>query len=181
MPSNATRSFIAGLMLIATALCLPASARADSTYRFTLLGRMYQAGQSWTWTGTLRIVLDSGADGLYDSSHFLAFDMLSSTGPSFHLSDPSFIPFIVDANVDHGKLTSISGRHYGWPEPEETTDFAGLTVHYYHPLIIKTPETIGDAVLTPLAVPEPGAGPMLMLGLALAAGTGIVRRRLGNR
>ena len=177
MPSMFARSFMAALLFVSAVLCIPASARADATYEFSLLGQMTEAGQSWTWTGTLTIVLDSGADGLYDSDHFLAFDMDSSTGPSFHLSDPSFIPFIVYANVEDGRLTSIGGRHYGWPYPEETTDFGGMSVHYYHPLIIKTPETIGDAVLSPVAVPEPGAGPMLLLGLGLAAAAGGLGRQ----
>ena len=176
MPSISARSFMAALV-VPVALWIPASARADATYDFTLVGQMVEAGQSWVWTGTLTIVLDSGADGLYDSDHILAFDMDSSTGPSFHLSDPSFIPFIVGANVEDGRITSIGGRHYGWPDPEETTDFSGLSVHYYHPLIIKTPETIGDAILTPVAVPEPGAGEMLLLGFGLAAAAGGVRRR----
>lgn len=178
MPSMSARSFMAALLFgPAAALWVPATARADATYEFNLLGQMFEAGQSWTWTGTLTIVLDSGADGLYDSDHILAFDMDSSTGPSFHLSDPSFIPFIVYADVEDGRLTSIGGRHYGWPYPEETTDFAGMSVHYYHPLIIKTPETTGDAVLVPVAVPEPGAGSMLLLGLGLAAAAGGVRRQ----
>ena len=178
MSSMSARSLMAALLFVPAVLWIPASARANATYEFSLLGQMFEAGQSWTWTGTLTIVLDSGADGLYDNDHILAFDMDSSTGPSFHLSDPSFIPFIVDANVEDGRLTSIGGRHYGWPYPEETTDFAGMSVHYYHPLIIKTPETIGDAILTPVAVPEPGAGQMLLLGLGLglAAAAGGARR-----
>ena len=177
MPSMSARSFMAALLFVPAALWIPASARADATYEFSLLGQMDEAGQSWIWTGTLRIVLDSGADGLYDSDHILAFDMDSSTGPSFHLTDPSFIPFVVDAAVEDGRMTSIGGRHYGWPYPEETTDFSGLSVHYYHPLIIKTPETMGDAILIPVAVPEPGAGEMLLLGLGLAAVAGGVGRR----
>ena len=74
-------------------------------------------------------------------------------------------------------MTSISGLHYGFPYPEETTDFTGLAVHYYHPLIVKTPETIGDAILFPLAVPEPDCGEMLLLGLGLVAAGGCVLRR----
>ena len=179
MPSMSARSFMAACLFVPAALWIPASARADATYEFNLLGQMHESGQSWVWTGTLTIVLDSGADGLNDSDHILAFDMNSSTGPSFHLTDPSFDQFVVDADVVDGRVTSIDGRHYGWPYPEETTDFSGLSVHYYHPLIIMTPETMGDAILIPVAVPEPGAGEMLLLGLGLAAVAGGVRKRAG--
>jgi hypothetical protein len=168
MPSISARSLLAALFVPA-ALCMSAGARADSSYAFALLGQMVEAGHTWTWTGKLTIVLDSGADGLYDNDHIVAFDMTSTTGPSFSLSDFSFLPFQIDATVEGGRMTAIDGRHYDWPNSDATTDFSGLSVHYFRPFIDKTPETSGDAVLSPLAVPEPGAGAMLLLGLGLFA------------
>ena len=176
MLSTSARYGMATLLLMLAGLCVPASARADATYEFSLSGEAEQAGYSWAWTGTLVIVLDTGADGLYDNSHIHAFDM-NSTVSTFNWPDSSPIPFDVFVNVEGGRMTSVSGLHYGSPVPEETTDFTGLSVHYYHPLIIKSPETIGDAILIPLAVPEPGAWEMWLLGLGLAAAGGGVRRR----
>ncbi len=176
MLSMSARCRMATLVFMLAALCVPASARADATYEFRLSGEAEQAGSSWAWTGTLAIVLDTGADGLYDNSHILSFDM-NSTVSTFNWPDTSPIPFDVFVNVEGGKMTSVSGLHYGSPVPDETTDFTGLSVHYYHPLIIKSPETIGDAILIPLGVPEPGAWEMLLLGLGLvAAGGGVCRR-----
>ncbi len=172
-----TRSFVSPLFAMVAAFCAPSIVHADETYEFSLRGQMREAGQSWAWTGTLTIVLDTAADGLHDSSDILAFDMASTTGPSFHWPDNSFQPFDVLMDVENGMMTSVSGLHYGWPFSEETTDFTGLSVHYYHPLIIKTPETIGDAILVPLAVPEPDSGEMLLLGLGLVAAGGCVLRR----
>jgi len=177
MPSMFVRWFVAALVFVPAALCIPASARANATYEFTLLGQVEQAGHSWDWTGTLTIVLDSAADGLYDRDHILAFD-LNSTGSSFHWPPViEFIAFDVHANVADGRMTSVSGRYYDWPIFEETTDFSGLSVHYYRPFIDKSPVTMGDAILIPVAVPEPGAGAMLLLGLGLvAAGAGVRSR-----
>ena len=175
MPSMSS-SRTAALVLVLAAPCVPPSARAEATYEFRLSGEAEQAGSTWAWTGSLAIVLDTGADGLYDNSHILSFDM-NSTVSTFDWPDSAPIPFDVFVNVEGGRLTSISGIHYGSPVPDETTDFTGLSVHYYHPLIIKSPETIGDAILIPLAVPEPGAWAMWLLGLGWIAAGGGARRR----
>lgn len=172
MPTSA-RFPMAVLVLVPAILCAPAAVRADATYNFKLSGEADQAGHPLAWTGTLAIVLDSGADGLYDSSHILSFD-LSSTVSVVDWPDSSPIPFIVFVNVAGGMMTSVSGVHYGALDPDEITDFRGLSVHYYRPVIYKSPETVGDAILIPLSVPEPGAWQMLLLGLGLAAaGTGV--------
>lgn len=163
--------------LLVLAAGFPANARADATYKFSFLGEAEQAGHSWAWTGTLTIVLDSGADGLYDDGHVLSFDA-DSTVSSFHWPEVTFYPFDVSVDVADGRITSVDGNHLNSVYPEETTSFTGLAVHYYHPLIIKTPETFGDAVLIPLAVPEPGVSGMLLLGLGLVAAGGGVRRRV---
>ncbi|MFL6700529.1 MAG: PEP-CTERM sorting domain-containing protein [Vitreoscilla sp.] len=167
---------MAALILMPAVLCAPASALADATYEFRLSGEAEQPGTSWAWTGTLEIVLDTAADGLYDNIHILAFDM-NSTVSTFDWPDGGPIPFFVYVNVAGGRMTSVSGRYYGVPDPDETLDFTGLSVHYYHPVIFKTPETVGDAILIPLAVPEPGAWQMWLLGLGLAAASGAVAKK----
>ena len=175
MPMSA-RSRMAALVLVPAVLCVHASARADATYEFSLSGEAEQAGHSWAWTGTLAIVLDTGGDGLFDNSHILSFDM-NSTVSTFDWPDSGPIPFIVFVNVAGGRMNSVSGLHYGALDPEETMDFTGLAVHYDQPLIYKSPETVGDAILIPLAVPELGAWQMLLLGLGLVAAGGGARRR----
>jgi hypothetical protein len=181
MPMSA-RCRMAALVLMPAVLCAPAGARADATYEFRLSGEAEQPGASWAWTGTLAIVLDTAADGLYDNSHVLSFDM-NSTVATFDWPDGGPIPFFVFVNVAGGRMTSVGGRYYGTPDPDETLDFSGLSVHYHHPLIFKSPETVGDAILIPLAVPEPAAWQMLLLGLGLAAAGGGARRleRAGHR
>lgn len=174
MPMSAS-SRMAALVLMPAVLCAPAGARAEATYEFRLSGEAEQAGHSWAWTGMLAIVLDTGADGLFDNSHILSFDM-TSTVSTFDWPDSGPIPFIVFVNVAGGRMTSVSGLHYGALNPEETMDFTGLAVHYDQPPIYKLPETVGDALLIPLAVPEPSAWQMLLLGLGLVAAGGGARR-----
>ncbi len=180
MPMSASCR-MAALILMPAVRCAPASAHADSTYKFRLSGEAEQPGASWAWTGTLEIVLDTAADGLYDNSHIRSFDM-NSTVSTFDWPDSGPIPFFVFVNVAGGRMTSVSGRYYGVPDPEETLDFAGLSVHYHHPLIFKSPETVGDAILVPLAVPEPGAWQMLLLGLGwVAAGRAVAKKPRADR
>lgn len=176
MPWMSAMGRWAAMLFVLAVAGSPASASADATYKFSFLGEAEQAGHSWAWTGTLTIVLDSSADGLYDDGHVLSFDS-DSTVSSFHWPEFTFYPFDVFVDVEGGRINSVGGIHYGSFNPEETTTFTGLAVHYYHPLIIKTPETFGDAVLIPLVVPEPGVGGMLLLGLGLVAAGGGVRRR----
>jgi hypothetical protein len=176
MPWMSVMGRWAALLLVLAVAGLPARASADATYKFSFLGEAEQAGHSWAWTGTLTIVLDSGADGVYDDGHILSFDA-DSTVSSFHWPEVSFYPFDVFVDVADGRIISVDGIHYNSFYVEETTSFTGLAVHYHHPLIIKTPETFGDAVLIPLAVPEPGVSGMLLLGLGLVAAGGGVRRR----
>lgn len=166
--------------LVLAVLCVHANARADSTYEFSLSGEAEQAGHSWAWTGTLAIVLDTGTDGLFDSSHILSFDM-NSTVSTFDWPDGGPIPFIVFVKVAGGRMTSVSGLHYGALNPEETMDFTGLAVHYDQPPLYKSPETIGDAILIPLVVPEPEAWRMLLLGLGLVAAAGRSLAKLPHR
>ena len=174
-----TRSFgiVAALML--AILFGPVSARANAMFTFAVSGEFDQTNYGgpdvfYPWTGHLTVVLDSGADGTYDNSGLVSFDMIS-TGVTF--VQPAFdpIPFIAYFTVAGGKLTSISAVYYDVAVPDVVTRFDGLTVRYDQPQIYFTPATTGTAVLTP--VPEPGAGAMLLLGLVLAVmARGIFRR-----
>jgi hypothetical protein len=181
MPSMSVRSFMAALLFVPAVLCIPASARANATYGFRFQGQVEQAGYTWDWTGTLTIVLDTGADGLYGGDDIVSFDV-NSTASSFHWPSVSLLEFLPYVNVENGRMTAVSGIYYAWPDPDERTEFSGLSVHYYHPLMEKTPETMGDGILIPVAVPEPGAGEMMLLGLGLGlVGVGAgARRRAGT-
>ena len=178
MASMSTRSFGFVLALMLGASLASGSARANATFQFILSGQLDQIygcpdsscgsppDHSYPWTGTLTVVLDSGADGMYDNADMVSFDLVS-TCCTFHEPTVTAIPFLANFTVADGKLTSISAAYYDPIVPIVVTTFSGLTVGYDQPLIDFTPPTVGTAVLTP--VPEPAAWAMLLFGLALAA------------
>lgn len=185
MPSMSTRSFGVVLALMLAAFFASGSARgADATFAFTLSGQLHQQGGcqdssacDYPWVGKLTVVLDSGADGMYDNADMVSFD-LASTCCTFHEPSFTYVPFYANFIVAGGKLTSIGAVYYDASEPEVTTAFSGLTVSFYQPLIAFSPPTVGTATLTP--VPEPGIGAMLLFGLALAGvGVRLNRGRAG--
>ena len=175
MAHVSTRSFgiVAALML--GVLLGPASARADATFTFAVSGTFDQLNRAgpdvfYPWTGHLVVVLDTGADGTYGNADLVSFDM-ASTNVTFLQPAPGPVPFFASFTVAGGKLTSIDAVYYDESDPDIVTRFGGLTAAYDAPQIFFTPPTTGTAVLTP--IPEPGAGAMLLLGLALA---GLSRR-----
>jgi hypothetical protein len=180
MPSMSTKSFGVALALMLAVFFACGSARADATFKFTLSGQLDSgspADHFYPWTGELTVVLDSGADGMYDNADMVSFD-LASTCCTFHEPSFTFIPFYAYFVVAGGELTSIGAVYYDANEPDVTTTFSGLTVSFYQPLIAFSPPTVGSAILT--SVPEPGIGAMLLFGLALAgAGVRLNRGRAG--
>lgn len=183
MSTKSPLSFMLGLALLLAACLASGGARANATFQFALSGELAaQVGCGdpscttpgevvFPWTGKLTVVLDTAADGVYDNSDLVSFD-LASTCCTFH--EPAFtpLPFFASFTVADGQLTSIDAVYYDPTYWDIVTTFGGLSVSYFQPLIFFTPVTTGSAVLTP--VPEPATWAMLVAALALAAA---LRRR----
>jgi hypothetical protein len=175
MASMSARWLPACLMALATCLA-PRSAQANATFEFSLSGQLSQpdgcgnadcsvpGGLVFPWTGELTVVLDSGADGVYDNTGLVSFDMRSNCC-SVHEPSDGPIPFFASFLVAGGRLTSMDATSYDPVIPVVVTTFSGLTVSYDQPQIFHSPETLGSAVLTP--VPEAATWAMLVLGVAL--------------
>ena len=182
MASMSIRSFAAAVVLLPAIFLAPRSAHANATFEFALSGQLQQqegCGDPgctvpgvvvFPWTGALTVVLDSGADGVYDSTDLVSFVMDSNC---CSVDEPGIdsIPFVASFTVAGGRLTSIDATSLDATFPVVVTTFSGLTVSYFQPPIFFTPETTGQAVLTP--VPEPAAWAMLVLGLVLVGMLGL--------
>lgn len=179
MSTKSPLSFMLGLALLLAACLASGSARANATFQFALSGQLDQQGCGdpsctipgevvFPWTGKLTVVLDTAADGVYDNSDLVSFD-LASTCCTFH--EPAFtpLPFFASFTVADGRLTAIDAVYYDPEIWDIVTRFGGLSVSYFQPLIFFTPVTTGSAVLTPVPVPEPATWAMLVAALAMAA------------
>lgn len=173
--------------LAATLLSLAAvgSARADATYHLDLQGidqRYYPPcrvpGDPVTpcnetvdlaWTGTVDIVLDSNADGVYSDGDVLSFDVRTNVGNlvlSYFPGD--------SVTVAGGRVTSVDFPVF----PGDTGDwwFGGLDASYSRDF--DAPHTGSDFALGHLtAVPEPGAATLMILALACIGAVATRSRR----
>src|SRR5579862_5567764 len=115
MAPSSTRSLVLVFALMLSLLFASGSARANATFYFDLSGQLdaidgcsdpsctSPGDHFFPWTGKLSVVLDSNADGTYDNTGTVSFDLVS-TCCTFH--EPSFtpIPFIANFTVTGGKL-----------------------------------------------------------------------------
>jgi len=160
-------------------------ARADTTYLMTLQGtdqRYYPPcrlpGDPTTpcnetvdlpWTGTLDIVIDSSADGVYSDGDVLAFDFLTNVGS---LALPSLPGGSV--TVAGGRITSVDFPLF--PGGDGDYSFGGL--HAAYSRNFDAPHTGSDFALGLLtAVPEPGATSLMILALACVGAAAMHSRR----
>jgi hypothetical protein len=148
------------------------SARADTTYLMTLQGtdqRYYPPcrliGQpppcdtivDLAWTGTLGVVIDSSADGVYSDTDVRSFDFRTNIGSLTLPYSPGSI------TIADGRITSVDFGPF--PGGDGDYDFAGL--HATYSRNFDAPHTGSDfatGLLT--AVPEPGAASLMILALA---------------
>ena len=122
------------------------------------------------WNGTLSIVLDSGADGVYTGNDVLAFDFLTSAG-NLRLQ-----------SLDFGSVTILDGQvselSLGTPpdDPAGVFDSVGLHVSFYR--AYDAEHQGSDLAFGDLApVPEPAGAPMIATALACACAWMATRRR----
>ena len=173
------------IALAALSLTLAAAggARADTTYLMTLQGtdqRYYPPcrvpGEPTSlcnvtvelpWTGTLDIVIDSSADGVYSDGDVLAFDFLTNVGSLT-------LPYLPGGSVTvaGGRITSVDFPSF--PGGDGDYWFNGL--HAAYSRNFDAPHTGSDFALGLLtAVPEPA--PMTLMALALACAWAAGRSR----
>jgi len=163
------------------------SARADTTYLLTLQGidqRYYPPCRlvdqpppcdetvDLDWRGTLDVVIDSSADGVFSDADVLSFD--------FHTSAGSLVlPFMPGSvTVDGGRITSVDMVTFPGDDGDYT--FQGLRAYYGRDF--DAPHQGSDfAVGLLTAVPEPAPDALLALALACAWGVGARGRRAAPR
>lgn len=169
-------------------MMLAGSAFADTTYQMTLQGsdqRYYPPCRvpgeptppcneivDLPWTGTLSIVVDSSADGVYSDADVTSFDFRTNIGS---LTLP-FAPGSV--TVAGGRITSVNLGSY--PGDDGDYFFGGLQASYSRDF--DAPHLGSDfatGVLT--AVPEPAPVTLMMLALACAWAARSRRARSGSR
>ena len=162
--------------LLAAALCAAMSAgvaAAPATYVFNVNGSGTQTDvpHALDWTGTLTIVTDSAADGLYAFGSLVSFDFESSLG-SF-VTDGAVDPFLQvgeEVTVANGRVTGIEGGYS--PDHYARFFFDGLSARLTVSDCDACNLLSASAVLTP--VPEPGPYVLMLSGLAVV---GWARRR----
>ena len=160
----------ASLLLVAAG-----SARADTSYLLGIQGtdqRYYPVcrlpGQAppcdttvlLPWTGTLDIVIDSSADGVYTGTDVLAFDFRTSAG-SLSLQPLD----------DFGSVTIVGGQvsavSFSWPPFDPNGDFAVDGLHVTFDREFDSPHEGSDVASGVLApVPEPAGASLMALALA---------------
>jgi len=162
------------LAVLVLSLAAVGGARADATYHLALQGtdqRYYPPCRTpapvpgpcnetvdLAWTGTVDIVIDSGADGVYSDGDVLSFDVRTNLG---NLVLPYFPGNSV--TVAGGRITSVDFPRF----PGDTGDwwFGGLDASYSRDF--DAPHTGSDFALGHLtAVPEPGVATLMILALA---------------
>jgi len=150
------------------------SARADATYQLTLQGtdqRYYPPCRvpgdptppcnetvDLPWTGTLDIVIDTSADGVYSGTDVLSFDFRTSAGSLV-------LPYFPGngVTVASGRVTSVDLPFF--PGGDGDYWFGGLNATYSRN--VDAPHTGADFATGQLtAVPEPGAASLMILALA---------------
>jgi len=181
---------ISGALVAASLMFAAAgSAHADATYLLDLHGTderdypicrvpdpkgpcdttIYQA-----WTGRLKIVIDSSADGVFGDTDVTLFDLDTNTVRM----DLPYTPGSV--TVEDGRVTSVDIGG-GFPNGNGFWHASGLVVDYYD-------DYDGGHEMTEYAtgqlvpVPEPGSASLMLSALALAAlAAGRSRRKAGVR
>ena len=175
------------LAVLSLSFAAAGSARADTTYLLTLQGtdqRYYPPcrvpGQlppcdttvELPWTGTLDIVIDSGADGVYSGDDVLSFDFHTSAGS---LTLPYWPGSLTVAG---GRVTSVDLTAF--PGDDGDYDFRGL--HATYSRNFDAPHTGADfatGLLT--AVPEPGSATLIACALAFGCAAAARSRRAAPR
>ena len=179
-----------GLATLSLMFAAAGSARADASYLLTLQGtdqRYYPPcripGQAppcdvtveLPWTGTLRIVVDSNADGVFADADVLSFSFQTNLGSLV-------LPFMPTGSVtvSDGRVSSVDFNG-AYPAGDGDYFFLGLQAHYDRNF--DAPHTGADSAVGELtAVPEPGAAAVMLVALALAgAGAARLRRRPASR
>ena len=111
------------------------------------------------WNGTLHILLDSSADGVYTGTDVLAFDFSTSTG---NLSLQSLDEFD-SVTIAGGQVSAISFGSV--PEDSGTFSVVGLQAGFERDYdILHEGSDVAWGVLSP--VPEPGGASLIAWALA---------------
>jgi hypothetical protein len=122
------------------------------------------------WTGTVDIVIDSGADGVYSGGDVLSFDVRTNLG---NLVLPYFPGNGV--TVSGGRVTSVDFPQF----PGDAGDWwFGGGLHASYSRDFDAPHTGADFALGQLtAVPEPGVTTLMILALACIGAVATRSRR----
>jgi len=171
------------LTVLSLTLAAAGSARADTTYLLTLQGtdqRYYPPcrliGQpppcdetvDLDWRGTLDVVIDSSADGVFSDADVLSFD--------FHTNVGSLVlPFVPGSvTVSGGRITSVDTATF----PGDDGDYTFIGLRAWYDRDFDTAHLGADFASGQLtAVPEPAA--WLMMALAGMAALAARSRRAG--
>lgn len=165
-------------LMIAAALLAAAGAASAAEGRYVLgfqgTGTQTDDPHDFSWSGTLTIVTDSTADGLYSYGDLVSFSFDSTLG-SF-VTDGAVDPFLQvgqEVTIANGQVAAIEGGY----SPDHYTKFIfdGLEVHYTVSSCTDCNLVDATAVMSP--VPEPASFALLGGGLALVAGGAARRRR----
>jgi hypothetical protein len=184
-------------LLVAAALCAAGSAWASPTqFVFDVDGSGFETygtadtahcpggvcstpGQALDWTGTLTIVTDSDADGIYSFGDLVSITLDSSLGD--FTANGAIDPFLQVGQLvtlAGGKVTDIEGGY----TPDHLTTFrfdGGLSIDFSSVAQCDQCDfSSATATLTPAsiapAVPEPGTYALMLAGLGVV---GFIARR----
>jgi hypothetical protein len=166
------------LAAIAAALLLAAGSASADPGRYVLdlagSGMQSDAPHDFAWTGSVTIVTDSTADGLYSYGDLVSFTLDSTLGG--FVSDGAVDPFLQvgqEVTISGGQVATIEGGYS--PDHFAKFMFDGLGVSYTVSDCTDCNLVNASAVLSP--VPEPATVPLWAAGLAAAVLAG---RRKGR-
>ncbi len=165
-------------LLLGLATVFAGPAFAQTSYNLAVTGQVDHTVNCWEttpmcsgpphdftpWVGTLTIVLDSAADGVYQGPDLESLSLVANVGsfaPITYDNDPSF-----EVTITGGKVSSVDAEVLVDSSLDTSAFdlFSGLTANYNGSGGTHYGPTIASGALAP--IPEPAEATLLLGGLA---------------